>query len=325
MNELKITFVNVGYGESILVRQAESGFSMLIDAGSAEPEEYADGASGRVRTDEYLRAIGLDHIDLMVSTHIHEDHLCGMLPVAERLCPATLWQTLPPGFTAREMRDIDPAIAPNASASKFIRALNDARRLFAGVEAGGGRVTRVCAGMTACLCPGLTARVLAPGADRCDRLAEGLRAACAQADDAALLKALAALDAAMNNYSLILMLEYSGVRVLLPGDTNRAGYGDIAAEALRADVFKVGHHGQKDGADPALIDAVRPRLTVCCASSDRRYESAAPALLDALRRRGSKLLFSDCPPAGEDTAPPHNALTIAIDASGAIAAEYENL
>ena len=41
-------------------------------------------------------------------------------------------------------------------------------------------------------------------------------AAYAEAGDAALLKALGALDAAMNNYSLILMLEFGGVRMLLP-------------------------------------------------------------------------------------------------------------
>lgn len=324
MKTLYLTFVNVGYGESILVRQPDSGFAMLIDAGGAEAGEYADNASGRIRTDDYLRAVGLDHIDLMVSTHIHEDHLCGMVPVAERLGPKALWQTLPPGFTAA-LRDIDPVIAPNASASKFIRALNDARRLFAGVEASGGKVAQVCAGHVEQLCPGLTARVLAPGADRCDQLAAAMRAAYAEQDEAALLKALGALDAAMNNYSLILMLEFGGVRMLLPGDTNRLGYGDIPAEVLRADLFKVGHHGQRDGADAALIDAVRPRMTVCCASSDRRYNSADPALLDALRARGSKQLFSDCPPAGEDTAPPHNALTIAIDTSGGMSAEYVKL
>ena len=324
MNSLTITFVNVGYGESILIREAGAGFAMLVDAGGAEAGEYT-GASGRIRTDDYLKAIGLDHIDLMVSTHIHEDHLCGMVPVAQRLCPKALWQTLPPGFTASMMRDIDPAIAPNASADKFIRALNDARRLFAGVEAGGGAVEQVSAGMVRDLCPGLTARVLAPSAARCDRLAQALRAAYAEADEAALLKALAALDAGMNNYSLILMLQYGDTRILLPGDTNRAGYGDIPAEALRAEVFKVGHHGQKDGADPALIDAVRPRMTVCCASSDRRYDSADPALMDELRRRGSRLLFSDCPPAGEDTAPPHSALTIEIDPSGGLTSRYEGV
>ncbi|CAN4001131.1 hypothetical protein ICNMLN_ICNMLN_06235, partial [Dysosmobacter welbionis] len=55
------------------------------------------------------------------------------------------------------------------------------------------------------------------------------------------------LDAAMNNYSLILLLEYRGTRILLPGDTNYMGYGGLDPASLRADLFKVGHHGQRDG------------------------------------------------------------------------------
>ena len=38
---------------------------------------------------------------------------------------------------------------------------------------------------------------------------------------------LDALDASMNNFSLILRLTFGKTRILLPGDTNRAGYGGI--------------------------------------------------------------------------------------------------
>ena len=319
--KLKLTFVNVGYGESILLRQPDAGFAMLIDAGSAEAEEYAECASGRIRTEEYLAAIGLDHIDIMVSTHIHEDHLCGMLPVARRWRPKALWQTLPPGFVA-SMRRLDPSIARNPSQYKFIRALNDAREWFADLEAD-GLLRSVCMGDVERPCPGLTVRVLAPGADRCQALADEMRRMYAIGDVPEQLRALSALDAAMNNYSLILALEFGGARVLLPGDTNCAGYGEIPAGALRADVFKIGHHGQLDGADEALLEAVRPKRVVCCASSDRRYNSAHPTLMAELRRRGAKLLFSDCPDVAGEIIPPHNALTLEIDEDGGIAERYE--
>lgn len=50
--------------------------------------------------DQYLSLRGVDHIDLMAATHVHEDHLCGLLPAAEKLPPAALWQTLPRSFAA---------------------------------------------------------------------------------------------------------------------------------------------------------------------------------------------------------------------------------
>ena len=96
MEECKLTFVNVGYGEAMVLRcpapERPGGvFVMVIDGGSAEAEEYADRTSGRLTLAEYLRRTGTDHIDCMVSTHIHEDHVCGLLAAAELCPPAELW------------------------------------------------------------------------------------------------------------------------------------------------------------------------------------------------------------------------------------------
>ena len=317
---LKLTFINVGYGESILLQCVETGFTMLVDAGGAEPSEYADASSGRIRTHEYLRGIGLKHIDLMVSTHIHEDHLCGMLPVAAMLPPKALWHTLPADF-ADGMRFVDPALAENTSQDKFIRAMNDYQTFCRDLKAAGCRMETVLAGHAATLCPGLDCAVLAPSAQRMAGLQAKIEAAYRLPDGPELLAALSVIDAAMNNYSIILRLDYQGTRILLPGDTNRAGYGDIDPAALRADVFKVGHHGQVDGANQALIDAVRPRFAVCCASSDRRYNSAHPDLMRALRDSGAQLCFSDCPPVKGVELHPHHALTFTIG-DGEIKTEY---
>ena len=137
MEELKLTFVNVGYGEAALLECPDPAFPggtfvMVIDGGSAEAEEYRDSATGRIPLDQYLSLRGVDHIDLMAATHVHEDHLCGLLPAAEKLPPAALWQTLPPEF-CRSMRTLDiPAEGLTPSRSKFLRALNDYRRLCLG-------------------------------------------------------------------------------------------------------------------------------------------------------------------------------------------------
>lgn len=57
--KLTVTFVNVGYGEAILLECPDSSkpdgvFTALIDGGSAEDSEFADRSSGRVRIEEYL-------------------------------------------------------------------------------------------------------------------------------------------------------------------------------------------------------------------------------------------------------------------------------
>ena len=226
MEELKLTFVNVGYGEAALLECPDPDFPggtfvMVIDGGSAEAEEYRDSATGRIPLDQYLSLRGVDHIDLMAATHVHEDHLCGLLPAAEKLPPAALWQTLPPEF-CRSMRTLDiPAEGLTPSRSKFLRALNDYRRLCLGQSC---PRHRPLAGMELRLCRDLLVRVLGPSRAQAEKLASSCRALYEEADPSAFWQRLDQLDAAMNNYSLILLLEYRGTRILLPGDTNhRAG------------------------------------------------------------------------------------------------------
>lgn len=327
MEHMRLTFVNVGYGEAILLECPDPGFAdgtfvMLIDGGGAEPSEFADRSSGRVPLAEYLAAEGPGHIDLMVSTHIHEDHICGMLPAAGALPPAALWQLLPPGFCKAVMHPLDRALARTDSQDKFIRALNDAQDLLRLTEERGGAVRALRAGESGRLCEGLRFRVLAPGADRIDELESRCRDIFLERDTEAFRQKLSALDARMNNFSLMLLLEYRGTRILLPGDTNRLGYDGIDPAALGAHLFKVGHHGQRDGASWELLAAIRPRAVVCCASSDRRYDSAHPDMLRMLAESGAELYFSDCPRLPGLDLPPHRALAFDVGEMGSLSARY---
>lgn len=318
MREMTVTFVNVGYGEAMLLRcpdpDRRSGeFVLLLDGGGAGASEFADRSSGRIPLWEYLKSDGApNHIDLMVNTHPHEDHVSGMLRAAELLPPRELWQIFPSEFCTDTMRPLDVGMAQNLSQEKFLQALNDCAALCRTVQESGGTVRVPAAGSETELCGGLRCRVLGPGERKLAALRADAEALYAERDKDEFLRRLTRLDAVMNNHSLILLFEYEGVRLLLPGDTNRAGYDEIDPAALRADLFKVGHHGQADGADEALLDAVRAKAVVCCASSDRRYNSAEPGLLKTIRAKGAALWFSDCPPSPDGEVPPHGTLTFRI-------------
>ncbi len=302
-------------------RYANGTFTMLIDGGSADPTEYADRSSGRIPFAEYAAEIGLDHIDLLVSTHTHEDHICGALPVAQKLCPGQFWQSLPDSFY-RDTRELDVSLAQNLSQDKFLHALNDYRTLCDTVVKGGGKICTVGAGDNGELCEGLTYRLLAPSKEKAAELESFTHELYGETDKAAFLQKLNALDAKMNNYSVMLLLEYRGTRILLPGDTNCMGYEGIEPTLLRADIFKIGHHGQKDGVAEAQLKAIQPKAIVCCASSDRRYNSAHPELMQSLLSQGIDLWFSDCPPVPGVTLSPHRELCLTIEENGAFTAEY---
>ncbi len=327
MEPLTLTFVNVGYGEAILLACPDPAFphgmfTMLIDGGGAEPSEFAGSDSGRLPLHEYVRALGLDHIDLMLVTHPHEDHISGMLPVGAMLPPAVLWHTLPPAIHRETMRPLEVSLARNMSQDLFLRALNDFTALCQLAEDAGGIIRQIYPGQTGELCRGLRYTVLGPNASKLRDLEERFADVYTENEEDAFLQKLSALDAQLNNRSIILMLEYNGKRILLPGDTNLAGYDGIDPATMKADIFKVGHHGQRDGADAAVLDAVQPRYVVCCANSNRKYNSADPLLMQAISERGARRLFSDCPPVEGECIPPHHALVFTIGDDGTVDAAY---
>ncbi|MDO4617118.1 MAG: hypothetical protein Q4B03_06645 [Lachnospiraceae bacterium] len=320
---LKITFVNSGYAEGILIQcpddsRQSSTFVMTIDGGGARPDEFEGNISGRIRMSDYLKQTEVDHIDLMVSTHTHEDHICGQKLCAELLPPRELWQTLPPGLF-QTFEQLDVFRGTNLSQVNFLSALNDYIHLCNITEENGGLVRQISAGTVFSINEDLTIKVLAPNDEKEKTLTGMMQELYSSVDSDDFLEKLNGVDSKLNNFSLILMLEYRGQRVLLPGDTNRYGYDDLQDDDLHADLFKVGHHGQIDGASETVIRKVQPSMVVCCASSDRRYNSAHPDLISMIEKTGAKMYYSDCPVEG---IPAHKAVQFSVSDEGIWSAEY---
>ena len=128
MDALKLTFVNVGYGEAVLLECPDrtrpgGNFVMVIDGGSAEPMEYLHTQSGRIRLAEYLQS-HVDHIDIMVNTHPHEDHVSGLCAAARLFPPQQLWQTLDGGFCRHTLHPLHVE-AQNDAQRKCLKGLSD--------------------------------------------------------------------------------------------------------------------------------------------------------------------------------------------------------
>lgn len=77
----QVTFLDVGQGDCALVRTA-GGSTALIDGGGLP--QYR-GYIGDQVVLPYLHSLGLDHIDLMVSSHPDLDHSDGLLSVLDEL------------------------------------------------------------------------------------------------------------------------------------------------------------------------------------------------------------------------------------------------
>ena len=82
--ELRVDFIDVGQADSALIRCG--GQAMLIDGGNAADSSLLVS---------YLKSQGVEHLDYMVCTHAHEDHVGGLSgplntsTVGRVFCPVT--------------------------------------------------------------------------------------------------------------------------------------------------------------------------------------------------------------------------------------------
>jgi competence protein ComEC len=93
---LELTSIDVGQGDSLLL-QFPNGRNMLVDAGGfpvfgSKPNPRKPNLDiGEDVVSPYLWSRGIRHIDVLVSTHAHEDHIGGMAAIIENFHPRELW------------------------------------------------------------------------------------------------------------------------------------------------------------------------------------------------------------------------------------------
>lgn len=332
----RMSFINVGNGDAILLeirdkRLKKDEFVMLIDGGSGEAEEYENNNTGRLQVTEFLKWQQVDHIDVMLNTHIHEDHTCGLLDVTTQNMPDVFWQP----FDVELWKQMKPLTSRNGmseSECKFISALNAYHNICEKMEEHGGKIVNELAVIKDIIgsesLSELKIRVLGPSMSALKAQEHKIKCLYQQMEsdnvqNDACRELRRELDATMNDVSLVLLVEYAGHTFLLPGDMQVTGYHQCDKK-LRAEVFKVGHHGQANALTPELLRVVEPKYAIISASSDRRYESAAPEVLRMLHDFGTEMYFTDVPevPPYTDGLIPHRGVAFEIMRDGSMFVRY---
>ena len=260
-DRLRVTFLDVGTGDAILV-QAPGNHNLLIDGGGTYDGRFDVGARvvAPVLWDRHIR-----RLDLVALTHPHPNHARGLVSVL-RLLPTE--HLLTNGTPLRHDYLSDLLTAGERWNTRHHTALSGTREWRWG---------------------DLRLTVLSPPS-----VAEQARMPWNPKSE--------------NDRSLVMLLQYGGVRILLTGDIQHATEHWLAAryrDDLRADVMHIPHHGSKTSPLPDFVRHVRPRDGIISLGAGNPYGHPHPRVLNTLSEQHVRVWRTDV----------HGAVTVSTDGS----------
>ena len=294
---LLLDFINVGNGDAILLRQQEGGalrFSMLVDCGHDrlvrdDHKEPLDPRSKRIYAGDFLKKLGLSHLDALLLTHFHRDHVGGLGRVLEACTVGTLYTTyLPP--TGAEPLEPDADMAFPRAARNLLRCLE----LYASaLREHPGRIEKV--------------RILPGDREETITLSEELRMELLFGEPALYPRQKEVYDGAfwgernayalihwaksMNVSSLRQRIYYHGKEIVLGGDAYAHMWETITSTPC--DILKLPHHGSLSSTTRKLLGMLRPKTIVVSVAAGRPDERPHPYIVSLLKEYTEDLRFTD--------------------------------
>jgi len=98
-----------------------------------------------------------------------------------------------------------------------------------------------------------------------------------------------------NNYSICILIEYGSKRFLFTGDAEKEVETDLVNSnyLIKADVYKVGHHGSGSSTTDDFLSAVDPEYAVISCGEGNEYGHPHAAVLNRLRKDNVKVFRTD--------------------------------
>ena len=102
----------------------------------------------------------------------------------------------------------------------------------------------------------------------------------------------------VNDYSIVLRIEYGSTSIMMTGDAEQPAEEDMlrtfdAAEYLHCDVLKAGHHGSASSTSAAWLSAVSPKVAVISCGKDNAFGHPHGEILARLEAAGVTVYRTD--------------------------------
>lgn len=231
--DLEVHFIDVGQADSILIKMP-TGENMLIDAGNNGDSELMD---------KYLKAQGVQTIDIAVGTHPHEDHIGSLDTVINNF-------------------NVEKVYMP-----KYAHTTKTFEDVLLAIKNKGLKISTPVPGSTFNLGEAKFS-ILAPNGDNYKSI---------------------------NDYSIVLRMEYGSNSFLFTGDSEVLSEKEILEKDynVQADVLKVAHHGSTTSTSDEFLNAVSPKYAIISCGEDNDYGHPHKEIVAKLDKKGIKILRTD--------------------------------
>ncbi len=316
---LEIFFCNVGDGDAVLLRERwedGSDYTMLVDAG----RPYVEAREGSLRKDalEYLLDRKVAHIDRMILTHPHIDHVGGALRIVRAIRVDRLEMlTIPPKDAQWVIRSFESTCKPPNGLRQMLNILSELAR---GARERGTAVTEIRPGPQA-LTERLTMTVYCPRPEVTARQRQVFQALYSQEPVEEALCTQVAKE--RNLSSLMLRVEYGGRSVLLTGDRYAADW--EGEDMPPCDILKLPHHGDKKSMTEALLRKLSPWCAIISCENDPSAKKERPSeeIVTMLKGRVPLVLCTENRPMAPLEGSTRNGIRFDIQTDGAVACREE--
>lgn len=251
--QLTISMLDIGQGDAVLIQTGAK--NILIDTG--DDKYYEDGKKGKENTQllSELQKLKIDHIDTLVMTHAHADHIGKADKViAQYGVKELVYNGIP------------------STSKYFINALKAAK-------ANGTQQVKVKAGDVLDFGNGVSFEIVSPSQSLID-------------EDTAAIKAKKKVD--VNNESVVGRLTFGNFAMLFTGDAEGPVEKEMVAsygKKLKCQVLKAGHHGSKTSSTAEFLKLVQPESVVMSLGVNNQYGHPHEALLNRLQKQGVKNIY----------------------------------
>ena len=216
----------------LIIWNVQHGSAAYIQTPNGKHIAIDLGASDAFSPLQFLMHSGVQQLDHVTITHPHMDHIDDILNF-DCLSPRTL--LTPNHLSENDIRDGNPEPDPNQEAEAKLRKYLEIRSMYnSPVDQQGDVDLAENNG-------GVSIRTFVPTQSSAGNL---------------------------NNHSVVTLIEYSGVKILIPGDNESASWEELLSqddfiEAIEGtQVFVASHHGRESGFHGPLFDHFHPAITL---------------------------------------------------------------